>query len=132
MKIVKQVITLDYVEQEFRDVSESLNDLSLIRLLFVKDCHNDSYDFSIEIYGQGMPDEVGPNVEIAIDVDDLLTEDVLFQGIDKKKIPLLFSQNFRTELIQRNIRVEYNDNDETSEALNLAEPGEGFLLAMIR
>ncbi|MCD4676907.1 MAG: hypothetical protein K8S18_13070 [Desulfobacula sp.] len=132
MKIVKQVITTEYLEQELREVSETLEDLSLVRLQLVNDSHYDCFDFTIEIYGGGIPDEVGPVVEIAFDVDDLLTEVNLFQGIDKKKIPSLFSQKLLDELIQRDIKIEFNYLDETAETLDLSEPGDGYLLAMVR
>ena len=132
MKIVKHEIGYDYVEQEFRDVGETLENLFLVRLILVKDSHFNSFDFSVEIYGAGIPDEVGPVVEMAFDIDDLLTEDSLFQGINKQKIPALFSQQLLDELIRRNIRIEFNDGDETAEILNLSEPGDGYLLAMVR
>jgi hypothetical protein len=108
MKIVKQKIELEYLEQEFREVGENLESLSLVRLQLVNDSHFDCFDFTIEIYGDGVPDEVGPVIEVAFDVDDLLTEVNHLQGIDKQKISSLFSPDLCCELIQRKVRIEFN------------------------
>lgn len=132
MKIDRDEITLEYVDQEFREVGETIETLSLLRLQLINDCHFDSYDLTVEIYGEGIPDEVGPVVEIVVDIDGLLTDQGLIQGIDKKLIPNLFSQNLLNELIQRDTRIEFNRDDETAEVLYLRDLGEGYLLPMIR
>ena len=132
MRIVRKIIELEEVEHEFFDVGEDFDDLSLIRISLIKDVHYNSFDLFVEICGDGDPDEVGPVLEFYINLDSLVTEEELFQGIDKQKIPSLFNPELLNKLIQRKIRVEWNSGDKTGEMINLKNPGEGFLLAMIR
>lgn len=133
MRIVREIITLEEVKREFDDVGESLDDLSIIRLSLVQDTHDDSLDLSVEIYGDGDPDETPPILELGIDNPNLLmTETEHFQGIDRQKIPTLFELPLIQELTQRGLKIEWNNRDETEEAIDLSNPGEGYLLAMIR
>ena len=133
MRIIRNIIKFDAVEHEFSDIGEDINsDLSVIRISLIRDTHYDSYDLGVEIFGDGEPDEVGPVMELYVDLDTLLIEEELFQGINKNKIQSLFDSDLLNELIQRKVRVEWNNGDETGELIDIADPGEGFLLAMVR
>lgn len=132
MKIVRKVITLEEVQRELSDVGEDLNDLSVIRMSFVNDCHYDSYELTVHIFGDGDPDETGPVLELYIEPDALVTKEDLFIGINRLKIPSLFAPEALEALKLRNVRVEWNCGDETEELIDLADPGTGFLLAMIQ
>jgi len=131
MSTLRKIIEYQNVIEEFEDIQENINDLSLIKLTLIKDSHFNSYDFSVEIFGDG-DQGLGPVLEIQFDLDDLLTEEALFQGIAKKKIPSLFCPQLLEMLIKKNIRVEFNCEDETEDLISLANPGNGFLQAMIR
>ena len=130
MRIVRKIIERKEVEHEFFDVGEDFDDLSLIRISLIKDVRYDSFDLFVEICGDGDPDEVGPVLEFYIDLDSLVTEEELFKGIARQKIPSLFEPELLKELIQRKIRVEWNNGDETGEVIDLTDPGEGLLSAM--
>jgi len=132
MRIVRKIIELEEVEHEFFDVGENFDDLSLIRISMIKDVHYNSFDLFVEICGDGDPDEVAPVLEFYIDLDSLVTEEELFKGIAKQKIPSLFEPELLKELIQRKIRVEWNNGNETGKVIDLNDPGQGLLLAMIR
>ena len=132
MRIVRKIIELKEVEHEFFDIGENFDDMSLIRISLIKDVHYNSFDLFVEICGNGDPDEIGPVLEFYINLDTLVTEEEFFRGIDKQKIPSLFNSELLNKLIQRKIRVEWNNGDKTGEVIDLSNPGEGFLLAMIR
>ena len=133
MRMVRDLITLAEVEREFDDVGESLDDLSTIRLSLVKDTHDDGLDLLVEIYGDGDPDETPPVLEFYIDnLDLLMTQTDYVQGIHRQKIPSLFEVSLIQELRQRGLVIQWNNRDETEEAIDLSDPGEGYLLAMIR
>ena len=132
MSTLCKIIEYQKVKNEFKDVQENINDLSVIKLKLVKDSHFNSFDFSVAIFGQGDPDVVGPVLEFSFDSDDLLTEEELFQGIAKQKIPSLFCTQLLELLIKKNIRIEFNTGDESEEVVSLSNPGNGFLHAMIR
>ncbi|MBU1194013.1 MAG: hypothetical protein KKE62_01730 [Proteobacteria bacterium] len=132
MRIVREIIAFEEVVDEFMDVGEDITDLSLIRMSFIKDTHYDSFELSMEIFGGGDPDEVGPVLELYIDLDSLITEEQLFQGIEKHKIPTLFDPDLLEELIGRNVPIKWNEGDETQDCIDLSAPEDGFLLAMLR
>ena len=75
-------------------VTNSYSGLSLIRISLAKDVYYNGFDLFVEICGYGDPDEVGPVVESYINLDTLVTEEELFQGIDKQKISSVFHPEF--------------------------------------
>lgn len=132
MRIVREVITFEEVVDELVDVSESIDDLSLIRFEFVKDSHWESLELNVSIFGAGDPDDEGPVLEFAIETDPLFHEDHLVQGIICQKIPALFDADLLDEIVGRNIPVVWNQDDETEVYINLADPGNDILLPIIR
>lgn len=131
---MKKVLHLEEIEKEFME-TEGNFEIKVINFSFVNDCNYDDYTLEIEIFGTG--DNQGlfgesPVVEYAIDLEGLLTSEDHFQGIDKQKIPSLFSPQLLAELVNKNTRIEWNRGDETEELIDLSNPGEGYLLAMVR
>ena len=132
MKIVREVIEFEEVVDEFIDIGETIEDLSLIRLSLIKDTHYNSFDLSIEIFGAGDPDVEGPVLAFNIDTDALLKEYALFQGVNSQIIPVLFNPDLLDTLIDSNIKIVWNQGDETEEQINLIKPGDNILLPMLR
>jgi hypothetical protein len=132
MKIIREVIEFEEVVDEFMDVGETIDDLSLIRLSLIKDTHDDSFELSIEIFGAGDPDVEGPVLEFNFDPDAILKEDALYQGINSQTIPTLFDSDLLDTLIDSNTQIVWNQDDETKATINLTHPGTDILLPMLR
>lgn len=135
MKIIKKIIKYDEVENEFASIGEEFV-ITLIKFSFVYDCHFSAYALENEIFGieeDSYSMVVDPPVcEYTIELDELLTREDLFTGIDKQKIPSLFCPRLLNELIKKNTRIEFNSGDESEELISLKNPGQGFLHAMTR
>jgi hypothetical protein len=132
MKIVREVIEFEEVVDEFMDIGETIDDLSLIRLSLIKDTHYNSFELSIEIFGAGDPDEEGPVLEFNIDTDAILKEEALFQGISHQAIPALFNSDLLDTLIDSGAQIVWNHGDETEEQISLIKPGNDILSPMIQ
>ena len=132
MKIVRDVIEFEEVVDEFMDIGETIDDLSLVRLSLIKDTHYDSFDLSIEIFGAGDPDEEGPVLEFNIGTDAILKEGALYQGINSQIIPALFDSDLLDTLIDSSTQIVWNHGDETEEQISLIKPGNDILLPMIQ
>ena len=131
MRIIREIIEFDEVVDELVDVDETIDKLSQVRFNLVKDTHDGSYDFTVEIYGDGDPNQ-GLVSEFTIDTEPLLSEGSPVQGINSKKIPALFDADLLEEIVDRAIPVIWNQGDETEVRINLADPGNAILLPMIR
>ena len=132
MRIIREVIGFEEVVDEFMDIGETIDDLSLVRLTLIKDTHDDSFDLGIEIFGVGDPDVEGPVLEFNIETDAILKEDALFQGISAQSIPALFDSDFLDILIDSSTQIIWNHGDETEEQINLVRYGNNILLPMIQ
>ncbi len=132
MKTVREVIEFEEVVDEFIDVGETIDDLSVVRLFLVKDVHDDSLELTVEIFGAGDPDEEGPVLEFNINTDFLLQEDNLVKGINSKTIPALFDSDLLDTMIDRGTQIIWNYGDETEKQISLSKPGSIALLPMLQ
>ncbi len=130
MRITRDVITFEEVVDEFIDVGESIDDLSLVRLTCVKDSHFNTISLDLEIFGAGDPDEVGPVLEFSIEPDPLLAEDCPDQGISCQKIPTLFDADLLEDIILRDTPVIWQGEKEIR--IHLDDPGNAVLFPMVR
>lgn len=133
MEIYRKVISFAEVEQEFVDVHETLDDLSVIRMSLVKDTHDESYDLCVEIFGDGDPDIDAPILDLRIELDAFVNDEKLHtHGISRKILQTMFDSQLSAEIIKRNIPIEWNNGDKTEAVIHISDPGSGFLQAMDR
>ncbi|MDY0133360.1 MAG: hypothetical protein RBR53_11930 [Desulforegulaceae bacterium] len=132
MLITDNILKLEDIVAEFISVDETLEDLSLIKFEFINDCHWNSLDMTLYIFGAGDPESEYPVFEARIDPEFFLQENTKSRVISCKKLAAIFAEDLINEISKRNIPVVCNKSDSTETCIDLVNPGERVLQPMVR
>lgn len=111
-----------FVQQEFEDVGECLNDdLSFVRVSVIKDVHTDSVDLEICIYGQDSDVDSPPVVQCRYSGEsDIFDSNLLKAGgaVAPSRVVSLFDADLLDVFTSSGIKIHWNEGDITFEEID--------------
>ncbi|WP_373501541.1 hypothetical protein [Desulfococcus sp.] len=116
------------LEKAFEDVDERFpEDLSAVRLTYIKDVHFDDYELEIFIYGQNSGLDDAPVVHSGISNP----ENFLVDGtpeIKPEMVIAVFDEKIQHLLIERGIPIEWNAGESSAQVIDLTGYDPNLLL----
>ena len=107
------------LEKAFEDVDERFpEDLSAVRLTFIRDVHFDDYDLEIFIYGQHSGLDDAPVVHTGLSNPEAFLVDGTPE-IKPEMVIEIFDEKIQRLLIKRGIPIEWNAGEASAQVIDL-------------